>query len=523
VVLVAVVGIPLAMPLGDLLTTSDAQVSLWDLAGNTFLLIAGTLAAALPLGTAAAVVLYRTDLPARHFFRFLTVLTLFVPLHVLTTAWQITLGNVGLWTPDERVWAEGLGPTIWIHTQAALPWIILIVGQGLRWVEPELEEDALLAAGPWRVLWSVTLPRSGGSIVAAAVWVTLQIASEVAVADMMLVDTFARKIYNEFILGGGDTLARALSLALPVVALTSIAVYWVLTRLDNILPPLAAMLAEPRPFAMGRMRWPAFAIAFAVIGIMAGVPVGSLVWKTGLVGYPPQWSRQALASRVGNMLLADATLFQQSILTMFISAALVTSVALLLCWLARTSPWFRRFLFFVTALVWSTPGPILGIGLHQTIMWLVLRVPLEPLSVALYDGPSPLPVLWAHLLRFLPLAVVALWPVTRLVPRELSDSMQVDGASPLQELRHLVWPLLRRTWLAVVIVIAALALGEVGAVGMRVETPGWIMFAHVLFDRMHYGQTHDVTALCLALLLIIAAGGGICWIGWRFLSWTITK
>src|SRR5207244_10852172 len=34
-----------------------------------------------------------------------------------------------------------------------------IVGLGLHWVEPELEEEALLQLPPWRVVWHVTLPR----------------------------------------------------------------------------------------------------------------------------------------------------------------------------------------------------------------------------------------------------------------------------------------------------------------------------------------------------------------------------
>ncbi len=167
------------------------------------------------------------------------------------------------------------------------------------------------------------------------------------------------------------------------------------------------------------------------------------------------------------------------------------------------------------------PGPIIGLGLKETIMALVDQVDFEPLLVALHYGPeSPLPVLWAHLLRFLPYAVVVMWPAMRLMPRELRDSLEVEGASPLQQLRYLVWPTLRRTWLAMAVVIVALALGEIGAVAMSIETPGWKMFAHELFDRMHYGQPHDVTALCLVLLLMVTAGGvGVAVIRFLTRSW----
>ena len=55
------------------------------LAKNTLLLLVGTLALSLPLGVLGAALLYRTDLPLRRLLRFLTVLTLFVPLPLRNT------------------------------------------------------------------------------------------------------------------------------------------------------------------------------------------------------------------------------------------------------------------------------------------------------------------------------------------------------------------------------------------------------------------------------------------------------
>ena len=56
------------------------------------------MAATVPLGTAAAVLLYRTDLPFRRTFRFLTILALFVPLPLFASGWQAVLGSTG-WLP----------------------------------------------------------------------------------------------------------------------------------------------------------------------------------------------------------------------------------------------------------------------------------------------------------------------------------------------------------------------------------------------------------------------------------------
>src|SRR5262245_24442563 len=103
-VLVVVIGVPLAQPLMDLVSHGgwpQAWTDYKDLflvAGNTFLLVAGTLALALPVGTAAAVLLFRTDLPFRKALQIATVVSLFVPLPLLASAWQAALGTGG-WLP----------------------------------------------------------------------------------------------------------------------------------------------------------------------------------------------------------------------------------------------------------------------------------------------------------------------------------------------------------------------------------------------------------------------------------------
>ena len=437
----------------------------------------------------------------------------FVPVAVVTSSWQAALGAGGLfpiplWPRNvSRPWAEGLLPAIWIHTQVALPWVIVIVGQGLRWVEADLEEDALLATGPWRVLWRVTLPRTWGAILAGAVWVALQVSTEMTVADLMLVRTFAEEVYAQFWQGGEEAVARAVAASLPMVALSTAGVVWAWRRLERTVPALEGWSRVPHDLHLGRARWPALALMLAGVAVLAGVPLSALVWKTGLTGWPPVWSTSVAAQQLGAALHGNGLLVAESVATVLAAGVLIASLALVLCWLALDASRFRRWLIFFVALAWSLPGPILGVGLATAILWIVVWLPWRPLSVALYDGPSPLPVLWAYVLRYLPLAVVALWPVVRLLPRDLRDSVRLDGATPRQELLGLVLPLVRRPWLMVGVVIAALAIGEVGAVAVSVETPGWRTFTTVLFDRMHFGTPNEVSALCLVLVLMIAAGG----------------
>src|SRR5712692_3479640 len=205
--LVVFVVVPLLIPFAGMLEpaawrwSADDAARLFHLALNTFILTAATAGLSVPLGVCLAVLLFRTSFFARRCFLFLLALALFVPLPVLISSWQGSLGadGLGFWRGSEaRPWATGIGAAIWIHTVAAVPWVAFIVGLGLTWVEPELEDEAAQSVGAWRVLALVTLPRARASVLAAALFVVLQTAGEVSVTEMMLVSTLAEEMRMQF-------------------------------------------------------------------------------------------------------------------------------------------------------------------------------------------------------------------------------------------------------------------------------------------------------------------------------------
>jgi iron(III) transport system permease protein len=539
--LLTVFAVPLALPVLDLLRQPAAWRA-WDdadrlieLEVNTALLVGGTVALALPAGVAGAVLLYRSDLPGRWAFRFLTVLMLFVPLPLFVSAWQAALGIGGLlplrvWTTPAPTapgvpfvsrpwepWARGMPEAIWIHAVAGLPWVIWLVGQGLGWVERELEEDALLSAGPWRVLARVTLPRCRAAIGAAALWIALQAATEITVTDMMQVRTFAEEVYTQFVLPDRgfevrDVLARAVAVSLPLVAGAALLILWTVRRWQRTLPPLVSRGPRLCLIPLGAARWPVFSGVAAVGLVLAGVPLTSLVWKAGLSGSPEHWSAAALGHEVVAAVWTHHDILLQSLLLAALAGTLAGTLALVAGWLALEGHGFRTGLLLLLAAAWALPGPVIGLGLKETIGRLMDGedwIGLGGIGLArqwLYDGPSPLPQLWAALLRFFPCAVAVLWPVLRLLPTELRDAARVDGATPGRELRSVVWPLCARACLRAGGAVAVLSLGELSA-GKLVETPGSQTFAHWVFNQMHYGVTNQLAAMCLVLLALVAAGG----------------
>jgi iron(III) transport system permease protein len=530
------VALPLGVPLGQLLATPAAWGA-WAEAGrplalarNTALLVAFTLALSLPAGVAGAVLLYRTDLPGRRWLRLLVLLTLFVPLPLFTSGWQAVVGPgswlpLAVWSPPRpeepaspatgaawAPWGQGVGSAAWVHAVAGLPWVVLLVGQGLCWVERELEEDALTAAGPWRVLWHVSLPRSAAAVAAAAVWVALQTGTEITVTDVMQVRTFAEEVYTQLVVPepsspGADPVARAVAVSLAPVALFTLLLVALARRWERTLPPRADLLTPPLLFPLRSWRWPLAVAAALACGLLLGVPLASLVWKAGQSGDLARWSATALLAGLELRRQSDGPFVLNSLLMAGIAGAACSALALVTCWAALGARRFRAAVLVLLALAWAMPGPVVGLGLKGTIDALLDRTGSPRLLAwALWYGPSPFPVLWVDLIRFFPCAVAYLWPVVRLWPRELRDAARVDGFTPAQELRLLIAPAFARPALRAAAVVAVLSLGELSA-GKLVSMAGAQSYAEILFADMHRGVTPALAAQCLLLLAAVTAGG----------------
>lgn len=510
---------PLVFPLTETLLRLDQAGGLngYRLArvgAVTLALIGGVLMLALPAGTFLAFLFFRTPLPCRRFLLSLVVVALFVPLPVTTSAWQGLLGEDG-WLPQpwwganavRLPWAEGLLPAIWIHAWAGLPWTILIVGFGLRGIERELEEEALMDRSPVGVVWSVTLPRCRWALVSAGFFLVVQTAGEICVVYMTQVPTFAEEVHLQFSLGDVNALARSVAAAGIWAALLAAILLFALPRLLRAVPDLSHADRPPLLFPLGKGKPLALLACSVAVGSLVVLPLASLVRRLGLPG-GETWSSSFALGHLGDHFVLYGWPVFRMLLVAVATGLLVACAALVTCWLLRGSRWFSLVVLVPALIAVALPGPVLGIGLMDAVRW-ILGHGLESLRPVLYDdGPAPL--LWVHFQRFFPLALVMSWPVVSRVPQEWLDGLRLEGTGLLGEFRQAIWPFSRGICGFCVLGVTALSLGEVAA-ACRVDTPGWETFSKVLFDRMHYGVDSNVAAVALVLLLEtlpLAAGVG---------------
>ncbi len=424
---------------------------------------------------------------------------LFVPLYLVTGAWDAGFGIQGWHTlvtnPHlaHQPWLAGWRAAVWVHGLAAVPWVVLIVGAGLRAVEAEIEEDAATCATPFKVLWYVSIRRAAPAIAVAAVWIVTVVMTEISVTDFFQVRTFAEEVYTQAALGtfdyGGEQGAGSRELdasgatnssALPTSSSTPAAFpaigLWsglllstalalaVIVGISRVFADLAdAQQRAPWIWRMKAGRWPAAIVLWSSMVLLAGVPLANLAYKAGVQvtvtdsSRVRTWSPLMAIERVAS---APGEFRGEFWLTARISCASATAALLIavpLAWSLRgglvrvpssqiifSTPWLR---LFAIALCLTLPGPLLGLG----VIRLLDRPPESPLNALAWLYDSNFAPWLVQTVRALPIATLILWPALASIPQVMLDAAATDGAGWWGRLLRIAlpqrWPAVVAAWL----------------------------------------------------------------------------
>lgn len=513
---------------------TDARTA--RLAKNTLLLTAAVVGLSVPIGSILAFILARTDLPARRTATALFAGFLFLPLFVQAGAWQAALGIDGWATAllGGAPIVDGWRGAIWVHTFAALPWVVLMVGAATRLVEAELEELALLDGGLWRTALRVTLRRSLAAIGVAALWVALVTAGEMSVTDFFQVRTFAEELYTAFALGDIQPLGRGpySTPYNPESGILGPAGVWagivvtggMLTAALLLVAGLMPMTRRGSPrasrvFELGRWRWIAAIAALLIVGASTVVPLASLAWKAGVEvvdapeGRARRWSaRKCVSMAALNPRFDGKSLrfrHQREIVMSFDIGCAASTMAVLLAlpiaWFSRRGRWRAWTGLASVAWLLAIPGPLVGLAIIA-----VMNRPAIPALIELYDRSITAPVLGC-LTHALPLATLVLWAAFRSLPDDVIEAAELEGAGLWQTWWFLVlplrWPAILLAWL----VSFVWSIGELDA-SVLVAPPGVEPLANRIFGLLHFGAQDQVAGLCLALYLAVQTAALVAWL-----------
>lgn len=213
---------------GGLLSTLGDGALLGPLA-RSLVLASAVAAATAAVGTAAAWLVSRTDLPGRRAFRVLLPLPLVLPSFIGAFALLAAFARGGL---VERMLSplgigslpsvDGFVGAFLVLTLLCYPYVYLPVAARLRQLPRAAEESArLLGSGPARTFRTIVLPQAWPAVAAGSLLVFLYVIADFGAVQLMRYDTLTRAIYANRLLD--PQVAAALSLALGLLAIAVVA------------------------------------------------------------------------------------------------------------------------------------------------------------------------------------------------------------------------------------------------------------------------------------------------------------
>ncbi|MBU2667967.1 iron ABC transporter permease [Actinoplanes bogorensis] len=382
-----------------------------ELLTNTVVLVVLGVAACVLIGTAAAWLVERTDLPGRPLWTALLIAPLAVPAFVNSFGWF-----------SLRPSFSGLGAALTVTTLSYYPLVYLPVAAVLRGGDPAHEEIARsLGHTISRTFVRVTLPQLRPAVLGGGLLVGLHLLAEFGALQSLRYDTFTTAIYDQYQSTFDGSAATALAAVLVLLCLLLLGGELAFNRQTRLSRTGSGTARPPRRHPLPAR--PLWVVALALLPLAAlGVPIGTLVhWLL---------TSTSAAFPAGPLLSATGT----TLMLALGGAAVTTALALPVAWLVvrrrgRLSTVIERSTYVGNSL----PGIVVALALITAgIRWLP----------ALYQSTAML--LTAYGLLFLPRAMVSLRAALQQAPPELDDVGRSLGVRPHAVLLRVGLPLIAR-------------------------------------------------------------------------------
>ena len=400
------------------------------------------------LGLPVAHVLYRLRFRGRALLRALVLLPFVLPTVVVGVAFRTLLRD----TPLDGTFTAIMLALVFFNIAV----VVRTVGSAWEGLDPRQEDAArVLGASPARVFLTITLPRLGPSIAAAASIVFLFCATAFGVV-LVLGGTRFGTIETEIYLLTTQFLdLRAASVLSVTQLVIVVALLAVVGRVRGSTQRRVTMARRPK-----RTDAPAL-VAAALVTSGLAIPVLALVERSLRTTDGYGFTNFALLSGTGsrNALVVPVWVALGNSLTIAVQATVIAvTIGLVASLVLSRSP---RSLTARRALAAFDGALLLPLGVSAVTVGFGFLITLNQPPFDLRTSPILIPI--AQALVALPLVVRTVLPVLKSIDPRLRESAAVLGASPWRVLRDVDLGIVARPVLAASGFAFAVALGEFGA------------------------------------------------------------
>lgn len=413
-----------------------------------------TMIVAQMFGAVMAVLVGRTNLPGRKWMGEVFIWPLFVSNLVIAFGWFTMYGPSGFITLAAKSYLGGAPWNLYSVTgmgivaglsQAPLTYLMCLAA--VTKADPQLEDAARsTGAGPFRALWSVTIPMIRPAMIYSAV-LNFVVGIEMLAIPLLFggpsgIQTVTTFLYDKGINAAvrpeyGIVGAAAIILLIIVALLVWLQGY--LMKGAGRFVTVRGKASRPSILDLGAWRWPAFAfvfgfVFFTILAIFGGIFLRSAV--TFLTPLVPFW--KVLTTANFDLVFGSANYVRSivnSVVVATLGAAIGTFFIAVIALIARRSDFrYRRPLEYIALFPRSLPGIIAGLGFFYAVLWLP--------GADLIRGTIVVLIL-AFVIRYIPVGFGAIAPALAQIGEELDRGARISGADWWTTVTRIILPILK--------------------------------------------------------------------------------
>ena len=452
------------------------------------------------VGLPLAVLLGKSDVPARSLLTAVLAIPLLIPPYVQAVAWFHLLGSQG-WVArwlGGGDWKAGsnflfsLGGCGWVLFTCYMPVLMLLTIAFIRSVNPRLEEAALLAATWPRILSRITIPLILPGIILGMLLIFLLGLGEFGVPLFLRVNVFPVETFTQFSAYYDFGAEAAAAVPLAVIALVAMLTAGLVLEKKTVHVRIGQGDGSGIQIELGKSRKWIAALLWLFATITVILPLFALLRESAAVH---AW-RMAIAQGWDSMV--------RSLVFGAIGASLLTLFGFLTGYLIHVQglrSW--KFLDTLTILLFALPSTVIGVGL--VAVW------NRPVTNFVYA--TPVILILGYIIQYWVLpSRITLSGLSR-IPSSMEEAAQVMGVSWIRRMAGIVVPLVKRDLVMAWLVAYIFCLRDTG-ISMLVYPPGSDPLTVRIFTAMANGEPAMIAALCVLLVILSLVPLGIInWIG----------
>ena len=432
---------------------------------NTLWFALGSTAYGILVAACLAWLVERTDIPGKIWIYAGVPMTLAMPGMLQAMAWVLLasprIGFInkglmdlfGLSSPPFNIYTmQGM---IFIEGLRMVPTAFLMLVPLLRSMDPSLEEAAAMSgARPVSTLRKVTLGLMLPGILAVAIYQFTTALEQFEVPGILglpaNIYVFSTKIYT--VLHATSSLpsygeANALAILYLVVAVGSIYLYSRVIARSERFTVITGNAYRPRLLALGRWRWPAFAVALLYLLLSTIIPFLVLAYVSFLPFLQAPSVRAFAAMSWDNYLTVfetdriGNTLWNTVVMTVAVATIVVIISFLISVVVVRSKFWGRRLLDQLAFLPHAIPGMVLALAL----LWVFLQI--DKFGTGLFGSLTSLII--AFIIGYMSYGTRVMNAAVLQVHKDLEEAAKVSGAPQWRIFWRVFFPLLQPAFVGV--------------------------------------------------------------------------